>query len=460
MSLFHPLTIAGCLAALSCSSCVSFKAKPLNAARSAAELQGRTLHDAELRKFIAQNSTRVGAQGDGWGLGKLTLAALYLNPAVVVARAEVAAAEAGQITAGERPNPTVSVAPGYDTSSSGISPWILTFGIDVPIETAGKRRWRGEEALRKAEAARMRLAATAWEARGSVRKALVAVHSAGQSMALLEAQENLQSETVRLLNLQREAGESSPFQATQARIALTQSQLALHDARKESAVARAQLAEAVGVPVSALADVKLDFKEVEASRGVSLFKAKRTALTNRADILAALADYAAAESTLRLEIAKQYPDVHLGPGYELDQGDNKWSVGLSLELPLLNQNRGHIAEADAARELSAAKFLQVQAKALGEIERFHAQWNGARAKAEATRGLLEEQRRQVAATERVKQTGEIGALDLVQRRLEANTSALLLQEAETQEREALGELEDALQAPANLPEVHWTKSTR
>lgn len=460
MSMLHPLTVTACLIALSCSSCVSFQAKPLNAARSAAELQGRTLHDAELRKFIAHHSTRVGAQGAGWGLGKLTLAALWLNPSVVVARAEVAAAEAGQVTAGERPNPTMSVAPGYNSTSSGISPWILTFGLDVPIETAGKRRWRGEEALRKAEAARMRLAATAWEARGGVRKALVAVHSAEQSMALLEAQEKLQAETVRLLNLQREAGESSPFQATQARIALTQSQLALHDARKQSNVARAELAEAVGVPVSALADVKLDFTEIAAARGVSLPKAKRTALTNRADILAALADYAAAESTLRLEIAKQYPDLHLGPGYELDQGENKWSVGLSLELPILNRNRGHIAEADAAREVSAAKFLQVQAKALGEIERFHAQWSGARAKAEATRGLLEDQRKQVTATEHMKQTGEIGALDLVQRQLEANTSALLLQEAETQEREALGELEDALQAPASLPEVHWPKNIR
>ena len=88
MSLHHPLTTAVCLAALSCSSCVSFQAKPLSAARSAADLQGRTLHDAELRKFIAQNSTRVGAQGAGWGLGKLTLAALWLNPNVVVARAE------------------------------------------------------------------------------------------------------------------------------------------------------------------------------------------------------------------------------------------------------------------------------------------------------------------------------------------------------------------------------------
>ena len=59
----------------------------------------------------------------------------------------------------------------------------------------------------------------------------------------------------------------------------------------------------------------------------------------------ALADYAASQSALQLEIAKQYPDLHLGPGYELDQTDNKWSLGISLDLPILNHNQGPVAEA-------------------------------------------------------------------------------------------------------------------
>ena len=445
-----PAALAG-LMALSGAGCVTFKAKPLDATRSASDLQSRSLRDADLQKFIGAHASRMGVKGSGWGLGKLTLAALWLHPDLAVARAEVAGAEAGQVTAGERPNPVLSWSPAYNSTTSGISPWIMGFGLDVPIETAGKRHWRQEEAARKAEAARMRLADTAWQVRTRVRKALLATQSAEQSLALLEGQEKLQAETARLLNLQREAGESSPFQATQARIALTQSQLALHDARRQSAVARTQLAEAVGLPTAALAEVKPDFTELNASREVSLGKAKRLALTNRADVLAALADYAAVESALRVEIAKQYPDIHLGPGYQLDQEENKWSLGLSVELPVLNRNRGRIAEAEAARDVSEAKFLKVQAAALAQIERSHAEWTGTRAKAEAARGLLDEQRKQVTATERMKQAGEIGALELVQRQLEANTSALLLQDAETREREALGDLEDALQAPASLP---------
>jgi outer membrane protein TolC len=92
-------------------------------------------------------------------------------------------------------------------------------------------------------------------------------------------------------------------------------------------------------------------------------------LQGRSDIQSALAEYAAAEADLQLQIAKQYPDVHLSPGYQYDQGDNKWSLGVTFELPLLNQNQGPIAEARARRLESAARFTELQAKVIGEIDR-------------------------------------------------------------------------------------------
>ncbi len=106
--------------------------------------------------------------------------------------------------AGERPNPVLNWSPVYNSTTSGISPWILGFGLDIPIETAGKRHWRKEEAARKIAAARLRLADISWQVRARVRRALVAAQSAEENIALLEAQEKLQGETVRLLNSQRE----------------------------------------------------------------------------------------------------------------------------------------------------------------------------------------------------------------------------------------------------------------
>ena len=136
--------------------------------------------------------------------------------------------------------------------------------------------------------------------------------------------------------------------------------------------ARVRVADAIGVSVKALegAELRFDlFARPSTATELMSAAARDEALRHRADILGALADYAASQSALQLEIAKQYPDVHLGPGYQYDQGDNKCTLGAHAELPVLNQNQGPIAEAAARREEAAAQFNAVQAKVLAEIER-------------------------------------------------------------------------------------------
>src|SRR5437667_170854 len=139
---------------------------------------------------------------------------------------------------------------------------------------------------------------------------------------------------------------------------------------RQSAEARSQLAEAVGLPSSALTDIELSFDGLDQfPTELTSAEVRRQAALSRTDLLAALAEYAASQSALQLEIAKQYPDLHLGPGYQLDQTDNKWSLGATLTLPVLNQNQGAIAEAKARREEAAARFVALQAQAVGEIDR-------------------------------------------------------------------------------------------
>jgi cobalt-zinc-cadmium efflux system outer membrane protein len=137
--------------------------------------------------------------------------------------------------------------------------------------------------------------------------------------------------------------------------------------------ARSRLAQALGISLAALEGVNL---EVDFSANVpgalTSADARGVALRGRADILGALADYAAAEADLRLQVAKQYPDLHLGPAYAWNSGnagDSQWSLGVTLELPILDQNQGPIAEAEARRKLAAAKFVALQAQVIGMIDR-------------------------------------------------------------------------------------------
>lgn len=71
-------------------------------------------------------------------------------------------------------------------------------------------------------------------------------------------------------------------------------------------------------------------------------------------MLVVAAEYEAAEKALELEVRKQYPDLHIGPGYGREDGQDQVLLGLSIPIPILNANRQRIAEARAQRELARA----------------------------------------------------------------------------------------------------------
>jgi outer membrane protein TolC len=290
---------------------------------------------------------------------------------------------------------------------------------------------------------------------------MLELYTAREMEALLKEQQSLQADNLRLLESQYQAGAISSFEVTQARIAADSARLALRDAERQSAEARVQLASAIGVPFAALDGLALSFAGLSELPGeVPAGGARRQALLSRADILTSLSEYAASQSALQLEIAKQYPDVHLSPGYEFDQGDNKWSLGLTVTLPVINQNKGAIAEAAAKRAEAAANFNALQAGVLGEIERAVAGYRAALLK----RGDTEEMRAHLLKQEKTGQAmldaGETSRADLVALRLQLSASELARLDALTKSQQALGQLEDALQSPLGLSPSAWQKSPR
>jgi outer membrane protein TolC len=365
------------------------------------------------------------------------------------------------LTAAERPNPTLGVTPAYNTTTAVPSPWLVTPTLDVPIETAGKRSYRRAQATQLSEAARFNIMSVAWQVRGRVRSAFLGLNAARQAEGLLDEQQSIQAENLRLLELQHQAGAISAFELTQARLAAQNTRLLWRDAQRQSTEALFQLAEAIGIPSGALERVKLSFDGWnQPPPEESAAEARRQALLNRSDILSALAEYAARQSALQLEIAKQYPDLHLSPGYEFDQGDSKWSVGLSLTLPVLNQNRGGIAEALARRAESAAKFNALQARVLAEIDRALAGYRAARQKQTEAEALMANSQQQEKSAQAMYATGEISRSELAALRLQLSASGIARLDALVKAMQALGQLEDALQSPLGLSAQVWQDSPR
>ncbi len=416
------------------TGCASFTSKPLSPASSAADFDAR----------------RLPAKGTRWSLAKLTAEALEKNPDLAVLRARVQTAEGALQTAGERPNPVLSFKPGYNSSTRGLPPWIIEPGLDLTIETGGKRDARRAEAVAKVRVARLDLEAAAWKVRGDVRRALLAMHAAQATRGQYRAQETAQADAARLLELQLKEGAARPQDVAVARIPLNQTRLAMHDTDLLGIKAHAQLATAVGVPVAAVSGKDFDFTEITRLPAAPAGRAaRRHALTHRADLLAALADYAASEERVRLEVAKQYPDIKLGSGYKLDQTVNKWTLGIGFELPIFNQHQGAIAEAEGKRAEAAARFLAMQARAVGEIDLALAIYRASRGKADAANALADDVKAQTKTAETMKAAGELSQLDVSQRRVEQGAADLARAQSRIQALEALGALEDALQTPAS-----------
>jgi outer membrane protein, heavy metal efflux system len=442
--------------AASAGACVHYQPRPIALTSTLDDLDARTLSDPGLARAAEPAHLTSTWPPPTWDLQALTIAALYYNPDLASVRAEWTVARAGLVTAGQRPNPDVAdVGVGFNstTDPGTVTPWILSLDLDFTVETAGKRQHRIELAQGVSEATRFQVAAAAWQVRARVRQSLLDLFVAVRSADILARQEMIQATNITLFQRQLDAGEISTFEMAQARLQYDAIRLALADARRQQQDARVRLATAVGVPVASLDGIQVGLDAFDVvPAAVPDGAVRRAALLNRADILSALAGYQASQSALQLEISRQYPDLHLGPGYQMDQSDNKWTIlGFPAFLPVFNRNQGPIGEAEARRTAAANAVTAVQASALGAIDR-------ALAASRAARDTLDVAEQSLGELQTLEQTaqsqfaaGAISQLDLGVIQVERAVRELARLQALAQVQQAAGDLEDAMQRPADIP---------
>ena len=174
---------------------------------------------------------------------------------------------------------------------------------------------------------------------------------------------------------------------------------------------------------------------------------RSAALQNRLDIRRGLADYAVAEAALRLEIARQYPDVILRPGYIWDQGDRIWALGSILFLPLANRNEGPILEAEARRDLEADRFVALQARTIAALEARQAGYDAALAEIDTAAMVRRDALDRATRTERRFAAGDTDRLEWTRVRLESVAVERAALASRVRGLQAWATLEDAVQAP-------------
>jgi|WetSurMetagenome_2_1015567.scaffolds.fasta_scaffold43380_3 outer membrane protein, heavy metal efflux system len=432
------------------AGCASYVPRPIAPGATLRAYQARTLADPALCRQVRAQLPGTPSGCTSWDLASLTVAAEYFSPGLGVARARRGVAAAAVTTAAERPNPVLLVPFGITTNPKpGESPHTFGLGLDISIETAGKRGDRIARAEQRDRAARFELGAAVWRLRSRMRRQLLALHVARREAALRAQQVRAREQLLALLDRRLAAGEASAPERGQARADLARARIALAQVRLHARDALAGAAATVGLPLAALADatIRLDAFE-RLPPPLPAAAVRNAALRHRAEVRAALAEYEARQAELELEVARQVPDLHLGSAYTYDAGAHKVSFSLAgIPIPLLNRHQGPIAEARARRKLAAAQFEAVVAQSVAQADRAVAQYGSTQALVLAATEELVARRSLLQAARQAFEAGETGRLDPIRAELSASAADLAREQALAQLQQAAGEVEDAMQSP-------------
>lgn len=415
------------LVSLLIAGCATYAARPVDTADSAARYHARRLEDPAVG--AALDSLGVATPLGVWHDWELAQAAWVLRPERARLAAEIRVADAARITAGARPIPGLTTETEYSFSgTAGESRWGAALSTLFTIELGGKRGARLGRANAAVLAVVARAQEEAWDVRWRVRDALA---QREQDARVLEAGVGELGLIDTVLTLMRARFEEGSISGTElARMEADRQDAAIGVAALKRALdsSRTTLATRVGLPLAELDRLTLVFETGPAcADSAATDSVERVALTTRRELRRALAEYQVAEGDLRVEVAKSWPDLQLGPGLFFDHGVGKWTIALGLPSVPLNRNRGPIAEAEARREVAARRFAEVQEQVLGEVTMALA---ACRSAGEEMASLdLRSTRKRVELAEAAYRRGEIGRLELEFVRLELERATRRLIEA-------------------------------
>jgi len=306
------------------------------------------------------------------------------NPVMAAARAHYEAVQAGEITAGLRPNPVFSSA---SQDFNVFAPSRLD--IANAQEFTNSVTWtleRGEKRPARLASARLGTIVAGHQLRDMQRllelQLKLAFVNMLQAKAVLKlAQENLADyrRTLEASQLRLQVGDISQTDFDRIKLQEASFQSDLLNARMGLAQSRAQLGALLGVGFGSALDVSGTLNRPALQ--LELVELERRALANRPDYLAALSGVSKAEADYRLAVANGATDVNLAPEYKRNGPDN--TLGFTVQFPLRIFDRNQGEKLRTQRELTASRFtenaarLQTEADVMQAYELYRAAEAGA-----------------------------------------------------------------------------------
>ena len=356
------LTLAAALAVIA-GGCQSYERRPLDMTGHQKAFLARTPESPEVQKFAASllahspSDDKVGREfdpADGISCAEAELVAIVFNADLRLARLRAGVTRATAENAGLWEDPTIGVDVTRIVESTP-EPWKVFTSVGITIPISGRLEIEKQRAGVEHAAELARVAQREWSVRMAVRRAWSEWSALDAQLAATREFLSRVDQILVVVDKIEQAGEMARTEARLFRIekATKASDLATLESRAREADLR--LRQLMGMSP----DARLRFQAagIGPTRASIRESADAAALERRSPaMLVAAAEYEAAEKTLELEVRKQYPDLHIGPGYGREDGQDQVLLGLSIPIPILNANRQRIAEARAQRELAQVGF--------------------------------------------------------------------------------------------------------
>lgn len=422
------------------AGCQSYDPMPLDTEAHLKSWAQRDVTDQSVVEYadqLAKRDTQPRGKydpSDGINLREAEVIALFFNPDLRTTRLYANTELAGARESGRWENPHFDVDAMWILDSIS-QPWILGAGISFTIPLSGRHGVSEDLAWTEYESALRRVVVAEWGTVVELRQAWHELAAARERIRLIlsyiEDVKAVQAIAVRLV----EAGELTRLDARLFALELAAQQIELRSARAESEQLELRCRELLGLRPDAPLTLQA---ELEPEAGLP-DKREQRVRENNPQLELRRTEYETAEQQLRLEIHKQYPDLTIGPNYEIEEGQSRIGIGFGLPIPIINLNQEGIARARAARLASRAEFEGELERLLHHLAQMEARLNSARALRTYVRSdvapLVDEQ---VADARKLAELGEFNAmvqLDALTRRYETRVQILEATLSEAMARE-------------------------
>jgi cobalt-zinc-cadmium efflux system outer membrane protein len=358
---------------------------------------------------------------------ELVTRALADNPDVRAVRLDVEAAEGRLRQAGLRPNPMLDLG-----GQKALSPDNnLTVGVTVPLDLNGRKEGRVGVAEREVEIKRALVRERERRLRAEVRMKAGELLAAQRNLGVTDDLLRVNRDALSLIGERARRGAIPPLEESLLEVEVNRLDASQRLLAGRVEVLTVQLKSLAGMPP----DVALTLRGDLAGPPLAIDRAEavREALAGRADLDAARAEAAMATAQVRKERAEGRWDASINVGYQrqdvgfplngltssgatrpIQDVFHYFGGGISITLPVRNQNQGNIAAAVATAKAAERRVDGATLTVRQEVEAAFAQYAAAaRSLAVYERGVRDTAQRNLDVVRQTYQLGRTTLLDVI-----------------------------------------------